>query len=182
MSQEKLREEGRIRLYTIPFWPAGQQEVASLPPAYARQWPPLVQEWHPQSQRPSAGPSLDLHKTNRKSVLKDQKAGHGEKEFLSVTRLASSLVGPLHRLNCLSHEPRDRPRPIVLMYIEHKVMGSSSFLNRTLPQPDSWHRKRKSYFQYFSFDFFSMAVMKPGLLLKQYHPKSPVSLGAHSTM
>ncbi|KAJ8433849.1 hypothetical protein Cgig2_032060 [Carnegiea gigantea] len=33
----------------------------------------------------------------------------------------------------------------------------------------------------FTFDFFSMAVMKPDLLLKQYHPKSLVSLGAFLT-
>ncbi|KAJ8431068.1 LOW QUALITY PROTEIN: hypothetical protein Cgig2_017064 [Carnegiea gigantea] len=38
--------------------------------------------------------------------------------------------------------------------------------------------KRKAYFQCSTFDFLSMAVMKPGLLLKQYHPKFPVSLGA----
>ncbi|KAJ8446512.1 hypothetical protein Cgig2_027474 [Carnegiea gigantea] len=38
--------------------------------------------------------------------------------------------------------------------------------------------KRKSYFQCFTFDFFSMVIMKPSLLFNQYHPKSPVSLGA----
>ncbi|KAJ8437860.1 hypothetical protein Cgig2_002994 [Carnegiea gigantea] len=48
-----------------------------------------------------------------------------------------------------------------------------SFQSGTSLQPDSQRRKRKSYFQYFSFDFFSMAVIKPGLLLKQYHLKSP---------
>ncbi|KAJ8426193.1 hypothetical protein Cgig2_008910 [Carnegiea gigantea] len=41
-------------------------------------------------------------------------------------------------------------------------IGFPSFQSGTSPQPDSRHRKRKSYFQYFSFDFFSMAVMKPG--------------------
>ncbi|KAJ8419438.1 hypothetical protein Cgig2_027358 [Carnegiea gigantea] len=50
------------------------------------------------------------------------------------------------------------------------------------PQPDSRRKKRKSYFQYFTFDFFSMVVMKPGLLLKQYHPRSRVSLGAFWTI
>ncbi|KAJ8444875.1 hypothetical protein Cgig2_029806 [Carnegiea gigantea] len=53
-----------------------------------------------------------------------------------------------------------------------------SFQLGTFPQPDSQRTKRKSYFEYFTFGFFSMAVIKPGLLLKQYHPKSPVSLGA----
>ncbi|KAJ8419665.1 hypothetical protein Cgig2_033947 [Carnegiea gigantea] len=65
-------------------------------------------------------------------------------------------------------------------------MGSSKgFLTRLpsfqlgiFPQPDSRRTKRKSYFQYFTFGFFSMAVMKPSLLLKQYHSKPPVSLGA----
>ncbi|KAJ8419881.1 hypothetical protein Cgig2_000618 [Carnegiea gigantea] len=56
--------------------------------------------------------------------------------------------------------------------------GFPSFQSGTSPQPESRHRKRKSYFQYFSFDFFSMAVMKPSPLLKQYHPRSPVSFGA----
>ncbi|KAJ8433464.1 hypothetical protein Cgig2_014505 [Carnegiea gigantea] len=107
-------------------------------------------------------------------VLKNQKADRGEKEVLSAARLASSLLGPLHRLNCLSYELRDGPRPIVLAYIEHKVRAvRHSSVVGTSPQPDSRHRKRKSYFQYFSFDFFSIAVMKPSLLLKQYHPKSP---------
>ncbi|KAJ8452430.1 hypothetical protein Cgig2_000019 [Carnegiea gigantea] len=31
---------------------------------------------------------------------------------------------------------------------------------------------RKTYFQCYTFDFFSMAIMNSGLLLKQYHPKS----------
>ncbi|KAJ8437091.1 LOW QUALITY PROTEIN: hypothetical protein Cgig2_016445 [Carnegiea gigantea] len=44
MSQEKLREERRIRSYTIPFWPAEQQGATSLPPAYARQRSPLVRD------------------------------------------------------------------------------------------------------------------------------------------
>ncbi|KAJ8423667.1 LOW QUALITY PROTEIN: hypothetical protein Cgig2_009288 [Carnegiea gigantea] len=87
---------------------------------------------------------------------------------------------PLHRLNCLSYEPRDGPRLIVLAYIEHKVVGRASFLSRGFPE-GAPNRKRKSYFQYFSFNFFSMAVMKPDLLLKQYHPKTPVSLGAFWT-
>ncbi|KAJ8429578.1 LOW QUALITY PROTEIN: hypothetical protein Cgig2_023784 [Carnegiea gigantea] len=136
-------------------------------------------------------------------ILKDKKASRGEKEVVrknfspgsqfNGSRLASSLLGPFHRLNCLSHEPRDRPRPAVLAYnIKSQVVRCSSavgspkglrtgfplFQSGTSPQPDSRHRKRKSYFQYFSFDFFSMAIMKPGLLLKQYHPRSPVSFGA----
>ncbi|KAJ8420013.1 LOW QUALITY PROTEIN: hypothetical protein Cgig2_016913 [Carnegiea gigantea] len=82
------------------------------------------------------------------------------------SRLAPSLLGPLHRRNRLSHEPKDRPRPIVLTYIEHEITGNSSFLScgfpeGTSPQPDSQRRKRKSYFQYFSFDIFLIAVMKP---------------------
>ncbi|KAJ8435396.1 LOW QUALITY PROTEIN: hypothetical protein Cgig2_009647 [Carnegiea gigantea] len=66
--QEKLREEELINSYTIPVWLGEQREAASLPLAYARRRPPLVREWHPQFQKPSAGPSLDLHETNRKSV------------------------------------------------------------------------------------------------------------------
>ncbi|KAJ8434069.1 LOW QUALITY PROTEIN: hypothetical protein Cgig2_007584 [Carnegiea gigantea] len=65
-TQEKLREERRVRLYTVPSWPAGQQEDAAPPPAYAWHQSSLVQEWHPQSRKPSVAPSLDLHKANRK--------------------------------------------------------------------------------------------------------------------
>ncbi|KAJ8427206.1 hypothetical protein Cgig2_004365 [Carnegiea gigantea] len=96
--------------------------AASLLPAYARQRLPLVQEWKPQSRRPSAEPLLDLYKTNRKSGSEGR------------LRLASSLLGRLHRLNRLSHEPRDGLRPIILAYIEHKVTGSLSFLSRGLPE------------------------------------------------
>ncbi|KAJ8445072.1 hypothetical protein Cgig2_022592 [Carnegiea gigantea] len=63
-----------------------------------------------------------------------------------------------------------QPRPH-LLYIKQKG-NQERFPNLTLGT------KRKSYFQYFTFDFFLMAVMNPGLLLKQYHPKSTVSLGA----
>ncbi|KAJ8428572.1 hypothetical protein Cgig2_021630 [Carnegiea gigantea] len=102
---------------------------------------------------------------------------------IEMTKLAPSLLGPLHRLNHLSHEPRDRPRLIIFAYIEHKITGSSSFLSRGLPKrlPN-----RLSFIPIrdvtpagcLTLDFFSMAVMKPDLLLKQYHPKSPISLGA----
>ncbi|KAJ8421676.1 hypothetical protein Cgig2_004473 [Carnegiea gigantea] len=61
-------------------------------------------------------------------------------------------------------------------------IGRGLSSSRTSPQPDPRRRKRKSYFQYFSFDFFSIAVMKPVLLLKQYHPKSSISLGPFCTL
>ncbi|KAJ8420556.1 hypothetical protein Cgig2_014919 [Carnegiea gigantea] len=48
-----------------------------------------------------------------------------------------------------------------------------SFQLGTFPKPSSRRRKRKLYFQCFTFDFFSMVFMNPSLLLKQYHPKSP---------
>ncbi|KAJ8447438.1 LOW QUALITY PROTEIN: hypothetical protein Cgig2_019432 [Carnegiea gigantea] len=52
------------------------------------------------------------------------------------------------------------------------LTGFPSFQSGTSPQLDSRRKKRKSYFQCFTFDFFLMAVMKPGLLLKQYQPRS----------
>ena len=58
------------------------------------------------------------------------------------------------------------------------LTGLSSFQSGIFPQPDSRWTKRKSYFQCFTFHFFSMAGIKAGLLLKQHHPKSPASLGA----
>ncbi|KAJ8425394.1 LOW QUALITY PROTEIN: hypothetical protein Cgig2_021783 [Carnegiea gigantea] len=144
----------------------------------------------------SIGTTNTLGKT-----LKDQKAGLGEKKIfrkklqlrLPVTRLSLSPIGALHRLNCLSYKLGDGPRPVVLTYVKLEVTGHLSLLSRspngfliglpsfqsgTSPQPDSRRVKRKSYFQCFTFDFFSLAVKKPGLLLKQYHPKSPVSLRA----
>ncbi|KAJ8426753.1 LOW QUALITY PROTEIN: hypothetical protein Cgig2_029422 [Carnegiea gigantea] len=104
---------------------------------------------------------------------------------LPLTRLALPPLGALHGLNCLSHKLRDGPRPVVLTYVKLEVTGRLSLLScrlpkwsGTSPQPDSRCTKRKSYFQCFTFDFFSMAVMQPDLLLKQYHLRSPVSLGA----
>ncbi|KAJ8450535.1 LOW QUALITY PROTEIN: hypothetical protein Cgig2_020172 [Carnegiea gigantea] len=119
-------------------------------------------------------------------ILKDQKAGHGEKEIVRkkfqlrvpVTGLALPPLGTLHGLNCLRHKLGDGPRLVVLTYVKLEVMARLSLLRRTSPQPDFRRTKRKSYFQCFTFDFFSMAAMKPDLLLKQYHPKSPFSLGA----
>ncbi|KAJ8429208.1 hypothetical protein Cgig2_012336 [Carnegiea gigantea] len=44
------------------------------------------------------------------------------------------------------------------------LTGLPSFQSGTFSQPDSRRTKRKSYFQCFTFDFFSMVVMNPGLL------------------
>ncbi|KAJ8433990.1 LOW QUALITY PROTEIN: hypothetical protein Cgig2_012683 [Carnegiea gigantea] len=134
----------------------------------------------------------------------DQKTCRGKKEIVRkklqlgepiqrfpVTRLALPPLRALHGLYGLSHKLRDRLRLIVVPYVELEIVSRLSFLSRgfpkgvpnrltllgTFPQPSSRQRKRKSYFQCFTFDFFSMAVMNPDLLLKQYHPKSPVSLG-----
>ncbi|KAJ8446501.1 LOW QUALITY PROTEIN: hypothetical protein Cgig2_027463 [Carnegiea gigantea] len=98
----------------------------------------------------------------------------------------------LHRFYCLSHKLGDRSGLIILPYVELEAIflssavgspkgfltGLPSFHSGIFPQPDSWKTKRKLYFQYFTFDFFSMAVMNLNVLLKQYHPKYPVSLGA----
>ncbi|KAJ8452004.1 LOW QUALITY PROTEIN: hypothetical protein Cgig2_016585 [Carnegiea gigantea] len=132
--------------------------AASPLPADTQRRPPPVREWRPQSRRLSALPSLDLHKLalGRLStlgvILKDQKAGRGEEEpiqRLPVAELAPPPLGALHKLNCLSHE----------------CTGFPSFRSGTSPQPDSRRKKWKSYSQCFTFDFFSMAVMKPDLFL-----------------
>ncbi|KAJ8429571.1 LOW QUALITY PROTEIN: hypothetical protein Cgig2_023777 [Carnegiea gigantea] len=137
-------------------------------------------------------------------ILKDQKACRGKKEIirkklqlrepiqrLPITGLALPPLRALHGLYYLSHKLGDGSRLITLLYIKLEVTGRPSLFSRglpkgvphmfilsgTFPQPGSWRMKRKSYFQCFTFDFFSMAVMKPDLLLKQYYPKSPISLG-----
>ncbi|KAJ8443429.1 hypothetical protein Cgig2_026216 [Carnegiea gigantea] len=156
----------------------------ALPLAYVQRRPSPVREWRPWFRRPSALPSLDLHKVKRSQSI----------QRLPVTRLAPPHLEALHGLNYLSHELRDGLRLIILAYVELEVvsspplgghglpegfrMGFPLFQSGTSPQPNSWCKKRKSYFQCFTFDFFLMVVMKLGLLLKQYHPKSPVSLGA----
>ncbi|KAJ8438388.1 LOW QUALITY PROTEIN: hypothetical protein Cgig2_006306 [Carnegiea gigantea] len=108
-----------------------------------------------------------------------------------ITRLALPPLRALHRFYWLSHKLVDRLGLILLPYVELEAVflsltmgspkgfltGLPSFQSGTFPQPDSQRTKRKSYFQYFTFDFSSMAFMNPDLLLKQYHPKSPVSLG-----
>ncbi|KAJ8445934.1 LOW QUALITY PROTEIN: hypothetical protein Cgig2_009863 [Carnegiea gigantea] len=93
--------------------PAEKERAASLPPAYARQRPPLVREWHPQSRRLSAEPSLDLHKTNRKSVLgrlstlgevlKDQKAGRVRRKLLVKNFSLESQFNGSRSLDLLLH-------------------------------------------------------------------------------
>ncbi|KAJ8438045.1 hypothetical protein Cgig2_014174 [Carnegiea gigantea] len=155
------------------------------------------------SQRPSSSPSLALHKTKRKSsqnqrrkltnvgttrlkeIIRKKLQLREPIQGFPITRLALPALRALHELYGLRHKLGDSPRLIVLPYIELEVLGYLYFLGRgfpkrseTFPQPSSQRRTRKSYFQCFTFDFFSMAVMNLGLLLKQYHPKSPVSLGA----
>ncbi|KAJ8425914.1 LOW QUALITY PROTEIN: hypothetical protein Cgig2_033855 [Carnegiea gigantea] len=50
------------------------------------------------------------------------------------------------------------------------LTGLPSFQSGTSPQLDSRWTKRKSYFQYFTFDFFSMAIMNPGLPRSLWEP------------
>ncbi|KAJ8422450.1 hypothetical protein Cgig2_002964 [Carnegiea gigantea] len=100
-----------------------------------------------------------------------------------VTRLVLPPLRALHRFYCLSYKLRHRPGLIVLPYLELEVTSHFSFLIHGFPEgvPNRFTlvlTKRKSYFQCFTFDFFSMVVMNPSLLLKQHHPKSLVSLGA----
>ncbi|KAJ8423081.1 LOW QUALITY PROTEIN: hypothetical protein Cgig2_032281 [Carnegiea gigantea] len=111
---------------------------------------------------------------------------------LPIARLALPLLRPPHRLYRLSHEFWDKPQFAILPDEVMKVAGCLLLFGSCCPkgildwltlsamfsQPDSRRTKRKSYFQYFAFDFFLMAVMKHRILLKQYHPRSPVSLGA----
>ncbi|KAJ8432237.1 LOW QUALITY PROTEIN: hypothetical protein Cgig2_007638 [Carnegiea gigantea] len=144
--------------------------------------------------------SIGTTNTIRK-ILNDQKARRGKEEVVSkklqrreliqrfsITRLTVPPLRALHEFYCLSHKLGDGPRLIVLPYVELEVTGpvvspkgfltgSPSFQSGTFPQPDSRRIKRKSYFQCFTFDFFSMAVMNPGLLLKQNHPRSPRKSG-----
>ncbi|KAJ8432898.1 LOW QUALITY PROTEIN: hypothetical protein Cgig2_014485 [Carnegiea gigantea] len=135
--------------------------------------------------------STNIGTTNTlRKVLKDQKIHCGKEEVVSkklqlrepiqrfpVIRLALLPLGALHILYCLSHKLRDGPGLIVLSYVELEVTGLFSFLSHGFPegvpkrftlsgtfsQPDSRRTKRKSYFQCFTFDFFSMAIMNPGL-------------------
>ncbi|KAJ8445590.1 LOW QUALITY PROTEIN: hypothetical protein Cgig2_018531 [Carnegiea gigantea] len=107
-----------------------------------------------------------------------------------IARLALPLLRALHRFYCLSHKLGDGPGLIVPPYVELEITGRFSFLSRglpkgipnrltlsgTFPQPDSRRINRKSYFECFTFDRISMAIMNPSL--KQYHSKSSVSLEA----
>ncbi|KAJ8427573.1 LOW QUALITY PROTEIN: hypothetical protein Cgig2_021718 [Carnegiea gigantea] len=125
-----------------------------------------------------------------RKILKDQKAHLGKEEVVSekfqlgepiqrfpVTRLAPPPLRALHRFYCMSHKLGDEPRLIVMLYVELEAIflfsamgppkgvltGLLSFQSRTFSQPDSRWTKRKSYFQYFTFNFFLMVVMNPGL-------------------
>ncbi|KAJ8438251.1 LOW QUALITY PROTEIN: hypothetical protein Cgig2_030616 [Carnegiea gigantea] len=144
----------------------------------------------------SGVPSLKNRQPHPRLICIKQTGSRVSTKHKTITGLAPPLLGPLHRFNCLSHEIRDRPRLIILAYIELEVAvlrssvvgspkgfrpGFPSFQSGTSPKPDAWRGKRKSYFQCFTLDFFSIAVMKPDLLVNQYRPKSLVSLGALCT-
>ncbi|KAJ8443839.1 hypothetical protein Cgig2_010303 [Carnegiea gigantea] len=68
-------------------------------------------------------------------ILKDQKAGRGEKEILiqrlRITRLALPPLGALHELNCLSYKLGDGPRPVIPTYVKLEVTGHLSLLSRS---------------------------------------------------
>ncbi|KAJ8436719.1 LOW QUALITY PROTEIN: hypothetical protein Cgig2_027390 [Carnegiea gigantea] len=93
---------------------------------------------------------------------------------LPVARLTLPLFRPLHRLYRLRYEFWDRPGPVILLDEVMKIAGSllllvgapkgfltslPSFQLGVVPQPDSRRTKRKSYFQCFTFSFFSIAVI-----------------------
>ncbi|KAJ8434528.1 hypothetical protein Cgig2_030151 [Carnegiea gigantea] len=117
-------------------------------------------------------------------------------QFLRIRRATvtrKKLLAKNFSLGSQFNGSRDGLRPFALVYIELEVVSGPPLIScgfpegiphgfslipiRNVTQPDSQCRKRKSYFQYFTFDFFSIAVIKPDPLLKQYHPKSPVTLG-----
>ncbi|KAJ8424905.1 LOW QUALITY PROTEIN: hypothetical protein Cgig2_007630 [Carnegiea gigantea] len=66
-------------------------------------------------------------------ILKNQKVGRG-KEELPVTRIAPPLLGSLHGFNCLSHEPKNGSRFIILGYIELEVAGGPPLVGGGLPK------------------------------------------------
>ncbi|KAJ8422959.1 hypothetical protein Cgig2_031581 [Carnegiea gigantea] len=53
---------------------------------------------------------------------------------IRITGLAPPLLGSLHRLNCLSHEPKNGPRFIILAYIELEVAGGPPIVGGGLPE------------------------------------------------
>ncbi|KAJ8451487.1 LOW QUALITY PROTEIN: hypothetical protein Cgig2_017878 [Carnegiea gigantea] len=67
-------------------------------------------------------------------ILKNQNVGCGKEEVIG--------------LNCLSHEPRNGPRFIILVYIELKVAGDPPLVDRRLPKrfrtgfPSFYHEAR----------------------------------------
>ncbi|KAJ8441273.1 hypothetical protein Cgig2_013688 [Carnegiea gigantea] len=147
----------------------------------------LLQSGIPRLEDHQPGPRLFCIKQKGNQ---DQEAGCDEQEIvgkelqagepiqrLPITELAPPPLEALHRLNHLSQNlgmsrglssscisgPSSFPRSWA------PPRGSSR--SGTSPQLDSQRKKRKLYFQYFTFDFFPMAVMKPDLFLKQYHPR-----------
>ncbi|KAJ8433088.1 LOW QUALITY PROTEIN: hypothetical protein Cgig2_014136 [Carnegiea gigantea] len=87
------------------------------------------------------------HQTKERSVLErlstlsnvfeDKKTGRSKKKVIRKKlqpRLALSLHKPLHRLDSLSHKPRDRPRPVVLADIKHEISGRASLFSHRLPE------------------------------------------------
>ncbi|KAJ8421064.1 LOW QUALITY PROTEIN: hypothetical protein Cgig2_006335 [Carnegiea gigantea] len=120
-------------------------------------------------------------------VLKDKKTRRGKKEIVRkkvqlreliqrfpITRLSLPPLRAIHGLYGLSHKLGIGQG---LSSSQLEVAACLSFLGRRFPkgvpnrptlsgmfpQPSSRRRKRKSYFQWFTFNFFLMAVINPDL-------------------
>ncbi|KAJ8451340.1 LOW QUALITY PROTEIN: hypothetical protein Cgig2_014112 [Carnegiea gigantea] len=117
-----------------------------------------------------------------RKILKDQKPHRSKEEVFSkklqlrepiqrfpITRLALPPLRALHKFYRLSHKLGDGSRLIVLPYVELEITGRFSFLSCRLPKGVS---NRLTL-----IPVMNATIMNPDLLLKQYHPKPPVSLG-----
>ncbi|KAJ8447062.1 LOW QUALITY PROTEIN: hypothetical protein Cgig2_025439 [Carnegiea gigantea] len=124
--------------------------------------------------------NIGMTNTLRK-ILKDRKACRGKEEVVfkklqlrepiqrfRITRLALLPIRAFHRFYCVSHILGDGPGLIILPRVDLEVTGRFSLLSHGLPigLPNR-----------LTLLPVENDVMNPGLLLKQYHPKSPISLG-----
>ncbi|KAJ8438625.1 LOW QUALITY PROTEIN: hypothetical protein Cgig2_017963 [Carnegiea gigantea] len=109
---------------------------------------------------------------------------------LPITGSAPLLLRPFLRVHYPSHERRNQPGTVILLNTEVEVAGrnflSLSWLPKRIPDQHPIVPIRKIsptrfaaheeevVFLILTLDFFSMAIIKPFLLLKQYHPRSPL--------
>ncbi|KAJ8419332.1 LOW QUALITY PROTEIN: hypothetical protein Cgig2_015421 [Carnegiea gigantea] len=84
----------------------------------------------------SGVPGLEDHQPRPRLICIKQTGSQVSTKHKAITGLGPPLLGPPYGLNCLSHEPKDGPRFIILAYIELEVTGGPLLVSRGFPETE----------------------------------------------